>query len=191
MNRSKRKYKYKKAWIYKIFILTFIIAFLISFSSENLIKALNLILAFFILIIIILIGIIFDIVGVAVTAAKEPPFHAMSADKVKGAKEAVKLIRNADIVSNFCNDVIGDISGTISGAAGAAIVLKIFNYYSIIDKAMFSIIVTSLIATLTVGGKAIGKGIAISRCQEIVLKVGLLLYYLNTKFRIQILKNDK
>jgi CBS domain containing-hemolysin-like protein len=171
--------------------LTFIIAFLISFSSENLIKALNLILAFFILIIIILIGIIFDIVGVAVTAAKEPPFHAMSADKVKGAKEAVKLIRNADIVSNFCNDVIGDISGTISGAAGAAIVLKIFNYYSIIDKAMFSIIVTSLIATLTVGGKAIGKGIAISRCQEIVLKVGLLLYYLNTKFRIQILKNDK
>lgn len=115
----------------------------------------------------------------------------MSADKVKGAKEAVKLIRNADIVSNFCNDVIGDISGTISGAAGAAIVLKIFNYYSIIDKAMFSIIVTSLIATLTVGGKAIGKGIAISRCQEIVLKVGLLLYYLNTKFRIQILKNNK
>ena len=102
-----------------------------SFISENLIKNINVVFAFLILIIIIFIGILFDIIGVAVTAADEPPFHAMSANKQKGSKEAVILIRNADIVSNFCNDVIGDIAGTLSGAAGATLVYRILRFYDI------------------------------------------------------------
>ena len=35
------------------------------------------------------------------------------------------LIRNAGKVSSFCNDVIGDISGVISGTASALIVFNI------------------------------------------------------------------
>ena len=45
-------------------------------------------------------------------------YHAMSSKKIKGAKKAVSFKKNADKVSSFCNDVIGDICGIISGSAG-------------------------------------------------------------------------
>ena len=86
----------------------------------------------------------------------------MAADKVTGGKEAVRLIRNADIVSNFCNDVVGDISGIISGAAGATIIIKIMTYTNGENEMLFSILLTGLISTLTIGGKAIGKSMAIN-----------------------------
>ena len=41
------------------------------------------------------------------------------------ARQAIYIVRNADRVSNFCNDVIGDISGIISGTAVAFVVLKL------------------------------------------------------------------
>ena len=62
-----------------------------------------------ILLLFILLGIMFDIIGVAVTAANPKPFNSMAAHRVKGAKEALYLIRNAEKVASFCNDVVGDI----------------------------------------------------------------------------------
>ena len=44
-------------------------------------------------------GIVFDMIGVAVTAADPRPFHSMAAHKEKGAKEALVLLRNARQVS--------------------------------------------------------------------------------------------
>ncbi|HHU68755.1 MAG TPA: hypothetical protein GXZ31_00445 [Thermoanaerobacterales bacterium] len=164
---------------------------IVSFISENLIKNINVVFAFLILIIIIFIGILFDIIGVAVTAADEPPFHAMSANKQKGSKEAVILIRNADIVSNFCNDVIGDIAGTLSGAAGATLVYRILRFYDIKNNDyIFTILMTSIIATIMVGGKAIGKTFAISKSKQIVLKVGILIYFLKEKLGLNLLQNN-
>jgi len=181
----------KKAWIKKAFIWTFCITLIVSFISENLIKNINVVFAFLILIIIIFIGILFDIIGVAVTAADEPPFHAMSANKQKGSKEAVILIRNADIVSNFCNDVIGDIAGTLSGAAGATLVYRILRFYDIKNNDyIFTILMTSIIATIMVGGKAIGKTFAISKSKQIVLKVGILIYFLKEKLGLNLLQNN-
>src|SRR5699024_11313379 len=72
---------------------------------------------------IVLIGIVFDMLGIASTAAKEAPLHAMAAEKVKGAKEAVNIYKNADKFASFCNDVIGDISGIISGSALTIVIL--------------------------------------------------------------------
>ncbi len=192
MARSRVKSKNdKKAWIKKAFIWTFCITLIVSFISENLIKNINVVFAFLILIIIIFIGILFDIIGVAVTAADEPPFHAMSANKQKGSKEAVILIRNADIVSNFCNDVIGDIAGTLSGAAGATLVYRILRFYDIKNNDyIFTILMTSIIATIMVGGKAIGKTFAISKSKQIVLKVGILIYFLKEKLGLNLLQNN-
>ena len=76
----------------------------------------GLLLALLILALFIGLGILFDIIGVAVTAADPRPFHSMAAHKEKGAKEALKLLRNADRVSSVCNDVVGDICGIVSGA---------------------------------------------------------------------------
>jgi CBS domain containing-hemolysin-like protein len=163
---------------------------IISFLSENLLNNANLIAALFILIIIVFVGIVFDTVGIAVTAAKEEPFHAMASDKVEGSRQAVLLVRNAEIVSNICNDMIGDICGIVSGAAGAAIILNLSlnNTINNIDKTFLTILITSITATLTVGGKAIGKIIAISRKNQIVYKVGYILYVIKEKTGIQILR---
>ena len=98
-------------WIALIFLVTVLISALMSFVSSNLLEGAGLILSFVILICIVLTGILFDIIGVAVTAADEVPFHAMASRKVPEAEDALRLIRNAGRVSSFCNDVIGDICG--------------------------------------------------------------------------------
>ena len=100
-------------WIALIFLTTVLISALMSFVSSNLLEGAGLALSFVILICIVLTGILFDIIGVAVTAADEVPFHAMASRKVPEAEDALRLIRNAGKVSSFCNDVIGDICGVI------------------------------------------------------------------------------
>ncbi|HPO97121.1 MAG TPA: hypothetical protein PLZ08_04090 [Bacillota bacterium] len=131
-----------------------------------------------ILIIVILTGILFDIVGTAVTAAKEAPFHAMGADRVKGSREAIYLVRHADQVANFCNDVIGDIAGTISGALIVSIILQSFGNIMQLQLDFFSAVGIAFIAACTVGGKALGKRFAIEQANEIVIIVGKVLSFL-------------
>ncbi|MCG0274989.1 MAG: hypothetical protein L5655_02335 [Thermosediminibacteraceae bacterium] len=135
--------------------------------------------------VIVFIGIMFDIIGIAVTSADETPFHAMAADKVPGGKEGVKLIRNADVVSNFCNDVVGDISGIISGAVGASIAAKILNSGEL-SEILVNTFIAGLISTITVGGKALGKTIAIQNSKNIVYRVAYILFLLKKRFGIDL-----
>jgi CBS domain containing-hemolysin-like protein len=197
LNSDSKKKKFKKnnesskaSWIYRAFIIAFGLSVFFSLISEILLKRVNVFASLFILLIIIAIGVIFDIIGIAVTSASEAPFHAISADKIPGGKEAVKLIRNADIVSNFCNDVVGDICGIISGAAGAAIILKITLYTRGKSEIVLSILLTGIISTLTIGGKAIGKGIAISNSKTVVYSVALFLNTLKKHLNIDILPGN-
>ncbi len=166
-------------------------AVLFSLITEKLLINLDIFFAFIILIIIILIGIFFDIIGIAVTVSNEKPFHSMAANGVEGAKQAIKLIRNAGQVSNFSNDVVGDISGIVSGGVGANIIFKLVNRYSIKNATLLSIIITALIASLTVGGKALGKEIAILRSEKIIFNVAKIFEVLETKFNIYILPDIK
>ena len=161
--KNKQKIDYK--WIIKITLLAFIISIVFSSLSESFVKNVNIFLAILILIIFIFIGILFDMIGVAVTSADEGPFHSMSSRKVKGAKQAVKLKKNADKVSSFCNDVIGDICGIISGSVGVTISLSLSNYMSLFIS---TLLVTATIAALTIGGKAVFKGVAINKSNEIL-----------------------
>ena len=112
---------------------------------------------------------IIDIIGVAVTSADEKIFHSMSARKVKGAKLAVKFKKNADKLSSFCNDVIGDVCGIISGSAGAIIAATLSVKFSL-SAFLVSLIVTASIAALTIGGKAMGKSIAINKSNIILYR---------------------
>lgn len=156
--------------------VTFFIALLVSIGSEALVREVaNTLVAFILLICIIAMGIFFDIIGTAATAASLPPFNAKAAKKIFGAPQAVKITQNASHFANFCNDVIGDIAGTLSGAIGAGIV------YSLADMVSFSNIIlagaamTSFVAAVTVGGKAIGKSIAINNAESIVFRVAVAL----------------
>lgn len=134
---------------------------------------------------IILIGIIFDIVGIAVAVADETPFHAMASSKVKGAKNAIYLVKNASKVTTFCNDVVGDVCSVISGSTSAFIVLRLSETFVRIDITLLGIIISALVAALTVLGKGLGKTVAISRSNQIVYKVSLLMYYLFRKIDIK------
>jgi len=152
-------------WIIKIALLAFIISLIFSFMSEIIIKNVNMVIAILILIIFIALGIVFDMIGVAVTSADEEPFHSMSSRKVYGAKQAVLLKKNADKVSSFCNDVIGDVCGIISGCVGATISISLANYMPLLVS---SLLVTAFIASFTIGGKALFKGLAINKSNEIL-----------------------
>ncbi|MCG4584337.1 hypothetical protein L0P56_02420, partial [Anaerosalibacter bizertensis] len=140
-------HKQTKKWVIVISVWTFVMAIFFSLITEKLMKNLDVFFAFIILIIIILLGILFDIIGIAVTASDEKPFHSMAANKVEEAKHAIKLIKNAGQVSNFCNDVIGDISGIVSGSAGTIIIYNLINKYNIKNGTILSIIITALIAS--------------------------------------------
>ena len=113
-------------------------------------------------------------IGISITVADIKTFNSMATKRVKGAKLAVKLIKNAEKMSSFCNDVIGDICGILSGSTGAAIALGIseqLNFNTLIT----SLIVTALIAALTIGGKAIGKSIAMNKSNEILYNFAKIL----------------
>jgi hypothetical protein len=160
-------------WGLFISVASFTLSILILFASTSIFKSISPPYAFLVVLSIILIGVIFDAIGTAVTAADETPFHSMASKKLKGAKQSINLLRNAPRVSSFCNDVVGDICSVVSGAAGTAIIYKLFSDST--DTSLFEVLLGALIAALTVGGKAFAKNIGISNSNYIVYKVGRIL----------------
>ena len=170
------KSKQNIKWILLITSLTFVISMIFSYLSETILKKSNIVIELLVLLTVILIGIIFDMIGVAVTTCAEYPFHAMASRKIKGAKTAIKLIKNKDKVSSFCNDVIGDICGIVSGTAGVIIATSIAK-----DSIICSLLVTATISSLTIGGKALGKKVAVNKIENITKIVSKILSIMEHK----------
>ena len=166
-------------WVVTIFFVTIFVSGTISLLSDILMENSSMAVAFIILLIIILVGIIFDIIGMAVATADEKPFHSMAARKVPGAQEAIALLRNAERVSSICNDVVGDICGVVSGSASATIAAQILSNFEMTWPQVVSLMMSALAAGLTVGGKAIGKSFAVNSCIPIVHGVGRMVYALH------------
>lgn len=165
-------------WVVTIFLITIVISGTISLISDEVMGRSGIVTAFLILLAIILIGIIFDIIGMAVATADEKPFHSMAARKVPGAQAAIRLLRNAERVSSICNDVVGDICGVVSGSASATIAAQLLQRTDFGWPQMISLLMSALCAGLTVGGKAIGKTFAVNSATAIVHTVGRLIYWL-------------
>lgn len=163
--KNKKKANYK--WIIKIIIMAFIISIIFSLLSELLMPKVNILIGIIIMLLFIFLGIIFDMIGVSVTAADITPMHSMSSKKIRGAKTAVSFKKNADKLSSFCNDVIGDICGIISGSAGVYIATKLSSILDI-NIIIISLIITGLISALTIGGKAICKSYALNNSTSIL-----------------------
>lgn len=162
-------------WVVTVFFTTLVVSGLIGLVSDEVMASSSLPVAFGILLFIVLLGIVFDIIGMAVASADEKPFHSMAARKVPGAQEAIRLLRNAERVSSICNDVVGDICGVVSGSASATIAALILTHVDTAWPRGISLVMSSLVAGLTVGGKAIGKTFAVSSCTQIVHMVGRIL----------------
>jgi len=157
-----------------ITILTFVLTIIAALLSYAWIQSISFFPAVIILIVIILLGVISDMVGIAAAAADEKPFHAKAAKKVFGAKKGLFLVKHANRVSNFVCDIIGDICGIISGSLGTILVIKMASHWQL-PKSWIDLLILSLIASLTVGGKSFLKSYGIKKANEIILFVGKIL----------------
>ena len=178
-------------WVLTIFFVTIIVSGVISLISDEIMSESGMVAAFLILLAIVIVGILFDTVGVAVTSADESPFHSMAARKVPGAQESIRLLRKAERVSSICNDVIGDICGVVSGSAAATISVQLIQNFSFTWPTAISLIMSALVAGLTVGGKAAGKGFAVNSSTKIVFFVGRLIYSIGQIPKLFRIKKDR
>lgn len=175
--KAKKKGKPEKSpglWAVQVFFIAVALSAALSFASDRALDGAGIAVAFVVLLAFVLLGIFFDIIGVAVTAADEKPFHSMAARKTPGAKEAIGLIRKADKVSSFCNDVVGDICGIIAGSTVAVIVVQLQGYG--LPSIVTSLAITALTSGITIGGKALGKSFAIAKSTAVLQLVGRFLH---------------
>jgi hypothetical protein len=174
--------KETRVWTLLITVVTFFISIFMSFFSNEKIVNASTVVSFLIVFCIIIISILFDLIGTAATAADEAPFHSMASRKLYGARQAIRLIRNADKVSNFCNDVVGDICGVISGTAAALIVYRFLGEGTNAQSSIFGLSVTAMVASLTVGGKSLGKAVALQNSNYIIYKVAVVTNFIFGRF---------
>ena len=185
-NKKSKTSKTDYRWTMLITMFTFIMSVALSFLLDHLLKDVNIFVGVIMLLSVILIGIIFDIIGVSVTSADQKLFHSMAANRIQEGKVAIDLIKNADKVSSFCNDVIGDMARIISGALGASLLSKIYDKFNDINIALIGTLITASVAGFTVGGKSLGKSVAINKYREIIFFISKIIL----KFR-NIFKNNK
>jgi len=178
-----------------IAVITFVLAAIFSVISTFILNDVFYLVGIIIVFTIVIIGVLFDMLGIAATAADEIPFHAMAAEKVNGSKEAIAIVRNADRFASFCNDVIGDIAGVISGTAAAIVVLRIAQIFGQSDGStlqfVLSVIFTSMVAAVTVGGKAMGKYFAVHSSTDIIFFAARIIALIERKLNINLLPREK
>lgn len=163
-------------WIYKVFLLSFILSMFFSGISSVIADSFNNVILVIITLVVIVIGIIFDMIGVAVLTSNEANLHAKASKKIKGAKEAISLLKNSTKVASVCNDVIGDICGIVSGSLGTVLTLEITSYFNL-SATLTTIIITAVISALTVGLKAVFKNVATTNSDDIIFMVGKIISF--------------
>ncbi len=179
MNNSWKKISRALRHAFAAGLWAFILATLAGSLSQTAVKEITLVTAAFaLLLIVILVGVLFDLIGVAATSASESALHARAANRLRGAAQAVQLVRNAPRVASFCNDVVGDVCGTLGGAISVTILFKIFVNQPDHISVWLATLMTALTAALAVGGKAYGKTFAVDHGTEIIFFTGRLLAWL-------------
>lgn len=171
---KKKKQKKKRipgwlSWGLSVLFLSFGLTVLFSFLTEISINGSPVYICVIVLIVLLFLNIGCDMIANAIITCQPDAFHAMASNKIKGAKRAVTLCKNATKLGSVFADVIGDICGIVSGAAGAVLVVYIAaiadgNIWEIVS----SILVSAVIGALTVGGKAIFKHFAMKYNKQIV-----------------------
>lgn len=169
-------------WLIRIVLVSVTASMVFTLATTEVLAFAGHFISFTVLALFIIIGIVFDMIGIAVTSASEAPFHSMAAHRERGAAESLKLIRSADKVASFCNDVVGDVSGIISGAMAALIAARLTEGVNA-ESVILPLLISGSVTGLTIGGKAAGKTYAFNNNTEIVLKVGKLLNFLKPATR--------
>lgn len=173
--KKKTAKKKHNLWWIKATIISLVLSAFFSYISNLVENANQLIIVIVLLAFLIISGIVFDAIGVAVTSCDVTPIISMASRKVYGAKTALNLVKNSDTVSSVCNDIIGDIFSIISGACSAALVVKITATLKEPWQIALSIAVSAIVSALTIGGKAFMKRIAINNSKDFVMFVARII----------------
>ncbi len=177
--KKKNSKKKRNLWWIKATIISLVLSAFFSYLSEIVSNADQLVVVIILLAFLILSGILFDAIGVAVTSCDTTPIISMASRKVYGAKTALWLTKNSDTVSSVCNDIVGDIFSIISGACSAALVVKITMTLNETWQVVLSIVVSAIVSAMTIGGKAFMKKIAIDNSKDFVMFVARFLAFFN------------
>ena len=168
--KVKQLKKQDKFFVARMFIMTFALAVVFTVITQTVLSGGSLIISFTLLFALVGISIIFDVIGTSAASCDIQPFISKAARKDKSATVAVKLLKNAEKVSSFCNDVVGDICGIVSGGCASAIIMSI-TVEGTTQQIIINIVLSSIVSAMTVGGKAIGKLTAIRSSEKIITMV--------------------
>lgn len=178
--RKKKSSGFK--WPLIVLVSTFCLSFAFSFGSTFLLSDAGMIVSIILLVFFLALAVVTDMIGVATTSAEIEPFNAMCSRKVKGAKQGLMLIRNAEKVSSIFCDIIGDMCGILSGTVGASITLQILGKTAVtMQEVLIATLVSACIAALTVFLKAIFKKVAVKYPNKIVFTIGKILAFFKIK----------
>ena len=170
--RPDKKKKKRNLWPLKAFAITLTLSAAVNAASTLVLGDASWWLATILTVVIMLLGVVFDLIGTASTACDIQPFLAMASRKVKGAKLAVKLSQKSDVVSSVCCDIVGDVCGIVSGISAATLVFSATSPSMDVKVSfLISVAIYALISTLTITLKAMGKGIAVNKANKIIFGV--------------------
>jgi len=177
-------------WLFKIVFISLVASIVFTLASTEILGRAGYIVSFGVLALFIVVGIIFDVIGVAVAAASEAPFNAMATRRQRGATEALLLIKNAEKVTCYTNDVVGDVTGIISGTTAALIAARLVEGFHT-ENFIIPVLISAVVTGVTVGGKAIGKTLAFNKNVAILHSVGKMLNFLRLKPFAKKVNTDK
>ena len=172
---TKHKAKSNKVWLVQIFFVSLCFSIMFALISELMLANASLALSLFLIVLLVVVSVIFDLIGMAVTACSIRPLLDYKQKGIRGADVSIKLVKNADKISCICTDVVGDICSILSGAGGVTISIILISYFPQFNSILMSILISSIIASISVLGKAIGKTYAINNSAKVVLATGKLL----------------
>lgn len=172
---NKKNSLQNKFWYFKLFVVSLLLCFVFAIISQLMLIKANIAVALFLVLVLIFVSVVFDVIGVAVAASNIKPFLELKKQNVRGVDKAIKLVKNADRVSSICTDVVGDICSILSGASGVAISIILISELPSVSSAVLSTFISSIIAALTVFGKALGKNYALNSSTKIMIFVGKFL----------------
>ncbi len=178
LNKNEKiKPKRNTKWFIEIFLISLCLSILFSLISELMLSYTSVALALILILFLMVANVVFDVIGVAVTACSIKPILDLSRKNVKGASFALKMVKNADKISCICSDVVGDICSILCGGGGVTISVLLIKLFPGVNSLILSLIINSVIASIAVLGKAIGKTYALNYSQKIVLQVGKMLSF--------------
>ena len=90
MSSKEKKSDGHLKWIIEVFAVTFILSICFSFISTYGVSNLEIVPALIILVLVIFIGILFDIIGISITVANEEEFHAKATKKAMRSKNSLE-----------------------------------------------------------------------------------------------------